>query len=267
MLRAFLEKLFGDILKIKSLVLLLASTAALALSLAASAQSLSLDQGVSAVDESKLVATSEQRLATLRANAKIDSVELRRLNRSAFDGQVVSITLDGQTYQFTKQFADRQSDGSVTWSGTGLEMSSAVFSLYGDKIYGTIHLRNKVYDIAPLESGVHAISGKNTKNLHIKDEVVPPQSLDKNGESLEGARADAAGKPMPAGQAQWLENFSPTNAYLISSEVLGAELLLVWRVNLGERRATIWMRTVSRLGDDARHLIVAGRTTRAVDCR
>ena len=33
---------------------------------------------------------------------------------------------------------------------------------------------------------------------------------------------------------------------------------VVWRVNLAERRATIWMRTVSRLGDDARHLIVAG---------
>jgi len=32
----------------------------------------------------------------------------------------------------------------------------------------------------------------------------------------------------------------------------------VWRVNLRERRATIWMRSVSRLGDDARHLIVAG---------
>jgi transposase len=46
-----------------------------------------------------------------------------------------------------------------------------------------------------------------------------------------------------------------------------AGLTLVWRVNLGERRATIWMRTVSRLGDDARHLIDAGRTTRAVDCR
>lgn len=41
----------------------------------------------------------------------------------------------------------------------------------------------------------------------------------------------------------------------------------MWRVNLGERRATIWMRTVSRLDDDARHLIVAGRTTQAVDCR
>ena len=41
----------------------------------------------------------------------------------------------------------------------------------------------------------------------------------------------------------------------------------LWRVNLGERRATIWMRTVSRLDDDARHLIVAGRTTQAVDCR
>jgi len=44
---------------------------------------------------------------------------------------------------------------------------------------------------------------------------------------LEGARADAAGKPMPADQAQWLENFSPTNAYLISSEALGVELPLV----------------------------------------
>lgn len=32
----------------------------------------------------------------------------------------------------------------------------------------------------------------------------------------------------------------------------------VWRVNLDERRATIWMRTVSRRLDDARALIVAG---------
>jgi hypothetical protein len=33
----------------------------------------------------------------------------------------------------------------------------------------------------------------------------------------------------------------------------------LWRVNLDERRATIWMRTVSRRDDHARHLIVAGR--------
>ena len=32
----------------------------------------------------------------------------------------------------------------------------------------------------------------------------------------------------------------------------------LWRVNPDERRATIWMRSVSRLGDDARDLIVAG---------
>ena len=32
----------------------------------------------------------------------------------------------------------------------------------------------------------------------------------------------------------------------------------LWRVNLDERRATIWMRTVSRRLDDARALIVAG---------
>ena len=44
---------------------------------------------------------------------------------------------------------------------------------------------------------------------------------------LEGAHADAAGKPMPAEQVQWLENFSPTNAYLISSEALDVELPLV----------------------------------------
>lgn len=44
---------------------------------------------------------------------------------------------------------------------------------------------------------------------------------------LEGAREDAAGKPMPAGQTQWLANFSPTNAYLISSQALGVELPLV----------------------------------------
>jgi len=44
---------------------------------------------------------------------------------------------------------------------------------------------------------------------------------------LEGARADAAGKPMPPEQEQWLQNFSPTNAYLISSEALGVELPLV----------------------------------------
>ncbi len=36
------------------------------------------------------------------------------------------------------------------------------------------------------------------------------------------------------------------------------ERLLMWRVNLDERRATIWMRTVSRRLDDARPLIVAG---------
>ena len=46
---------------------------------------------------------------------------------------------------------------------------------------------------------------------------------------LESARADAAGKPVPEEQAQWLENFSPTNAYLISSEALGVELPLVTR--------------------------------------
>lgn len=33
----------------------------------------------------------------------------------------------------------------------------------------------------------------------------------------------------------------------------------VWRVNLDERRATIWMRTVSRRVNHARHLIVAGQ--------
>jgi len=32
----------------------------------------------------------------------------------------------------------------------------------------------------------------------------------------------------------------------------------MWRVNLPEGRATIWVRTVSRRGDDARGLIVAG---------
>jgi len=32
----------------------------------------------------------------------------------------------------------------------------------------------------------------------------------------------------------------------------------LWRVNLPERRATIWIRTMSRRSDDARHLIVAG---------
>lgn len=46
---------------------------------------------------------------------------------------------------------------------------------------------------------------------------------------LEGARADAAGKPMPAAQEQWLKNFSQTNAYLISSEALGIELPLITR--------------------------------------
>jgi IS5 family transposase len=34
---------------------------------------------------------------------------------------------------------------------------------------------------------------------------------------------------------------------------------LLWRVNLAERRATIWMRTVSRRDHHARQLIVAGR--------
>ena len=33
----------------------------------------------------------------------------------------------------------------------------------------------------------------------------------------------------------------------------------MWRVNLDERRATIWMRTVSRRVNHARHLIVAGQ--------
>jgi len=32
----------------------------------------------------------------------------------------------------------------------------------------------------------------------------------------------------------------------------------MWRVNLRERRATIWVRIVSRRDDHARHLIVAG---------
>ena len=51
---------------------------------------------------------------------------------------------------------------------------------------------------------------------------------------LEAARADAAGKPMPAEQAQWLENFSPTNAYLITSEALGVDLPLVTREVCGK---------------------------------
>ena len=41
-------------------------------------------------------------------------------------------------------------------------------------------------------------------------------------------------------------------------DVIGRMQGALWRVNLAERRATIWMRTVSRRADDARHLIVAG---------
>jgi len=45
---------------------------------------------------------------------------------------------------------------------------------------------------------------------------------------------------------------------LADDALLDAARLWVLRGNLDERRPTIWMRTVSRRSDDARHLIVAG---------
>jgi hypothetical protein len=50
-------------------------------------------------------------------------------------------------------------------------------------------------------------------------------------------------------------------------DTLARKLGELWRVNLDERRATIWMRSVSRRDDHARDLIVAGLSMRAVCCR
>jgi len=69
--------------------------------------------------------------------------------------------------------------------------------------------------------------------------------------AVKGAHTTVA-EHMPASHRAHLEW---TPAKLIAwGERIGA----VWRVNLPEGRATIWMRTVSRRGDDARHLFVAG---------
>ena len=56
-------------------------------------------------------------------------------------------------------------------------------------------------------------------------------------------------------RVDWLREMSGEQAATLWLEPLRRGL---WRVNLDERRATIWMRTVSRRLDDARALIVAG---------
>ena len=56
---------------------------------------------------------------------------------------------------------------------------------------------------------------------------------------------------------RWLDAH-PYSAQQIYQRLAEAGYAGVWRVNLDERRATIWMRIVSRRADHARDLIVAG---------
>ena len=77
---------------------------------------------------------------------------------------------------------------------------------------------------------------------------------------------DAVMAEVSAWQARPLEPMYPV-VFFDALRVKIREDAVVWRVNLDERRATIWMRTVSRRGDHARHLIVAGRPMRVVCCR
>ncbi|MBA3599101.1 MAG: hypothetical protein H0W40_17260 [Methylibium sp.] len=71
---------------------------------------------------------------------------------------------------------------------------------------------------------------------------------------LKAWRFGAKTEAMNAEQRQMFDEAMAEDQASLEAQLLA----LLWRVNLPERRATIWIRTMSRRSDDARHLIVAG---------
>ena len=179
----------------RSMVLAAALVAAMCVTINAQGQVSRLSSAI--VSEQGLSATSKSMLSKLRDGLAVVNIELQRLDKNAFAGDYITVTLGGRDHTYKKQSQQNAPDGSVVWSGmevgaNGLNGGSAIFNVNGGNVWATIQAGGDVFEIQPIEGETHSVIHRSTAKFNFPEHLPSHSSIERRPISWLGESGLAA---------------------------------------------------------------------------
>jgi peptidyl-Asp metalloendopeptidase len=153
--------------------------------------------------------SSAQELSKLRAQRLYKSVTAVKVDTAAFSGTILNISLPTRMLRVVGAPQASNSFGQYIWSARpDNEVLSAIFSVDGSNVYGSIHTKDGAFEIRTLPNGTQVVLEVDSQAANSAvDTIAPPPTAPSSSGSQPTSSIDSSPpSPLAAGA---ISNFRP----------------------------------------------------------